>query len=120
MNWAKAIGNFFDAAQVDMLSVSPQDFIDSIENALSGMNAETLGETNRMMNLLNVVQHTSADYLGLMEDHLEGRRIRFRYFRPFTEQRRRPASRGHLRWPGVTRWRSVGQCRRQGRAHTGR
>jgi len=39
-----------------------------------------------MMNLLNVVQHTSADYLGLLEDHLEGRRIRFRYFRPFTEQ----------------------------------
>ena len=38
------------------------------------------------MNLLNIVQHTSADYLGLMEDHLEGRRIRFRYFRPFTEQ----------------------------------
>ena len=38
------------------------------------------------MNLLNVVQHTSADYLGLIEDHLEGRRIRFRYFRPFTEQ----------------------------------
>ncbi len=38
------------------------------------------------MNLLHVVQHTSADYLGLMEDHLEGRRIRFRYFRPFTEQ----------------------------------
>ena len=38
------------------------------------------------MNTLNVIQHTSADYLGLMEDHLEGRRIRFRYFRPFTEQ----------------------------------
>ncbi|MDT8318971.1 MAG: gamma-glutamyl-gamma-aminobutyrate hydrolase family protein [Xanthomonadales bacterium] len=38
------------------------------------------------MNLLNVIQHSSADYLGLMEDHLEGRRIRFRYFRPFTEQ----------------------------------
>lgn len=37
------------------------------------------------MNLLHVVQHTSADYLGLMEDHFEGRRIRFRYFRPFTE-----------------------------------
>jgi GMP synthase-like glutamine amidotransferase len=37
------------------------------------------------MNILNVIQHTSADYLGLMEDHLEGRRIRFRYFRPFTE-----------------------------------
>ena len=38
------------------------------------------------MNQLNVIQHTSADYLGLMEDHLEGRRIRFRYFRPFTER----------------------------------
>lgn len=37
------------------------------------------------MNFLHVIQHTSADYLGLMEDHLEGRRIRFRYFRPFTE-----------------------------------
>jgi GMP synthase-like glutamine amidotransferase len=32
---------------------------------------------------LNVVQHTSADYLGLMEDHFEARRIRFQYFRPF-------------------------------------
>lgn len=42
------------------------------------------------MNLLNVIQHTSADYLGLMEDHLEGRRIRFRYFRPFTEQGKVP------------------------------
>ena len=38
------------------------------------------------MNFLHVIQHTSADYLGLMEEHLEGRRIRFRYFRPFTEQ----------------------------------
>lgn len=38
------------------------------------------------MNFLHVIQHTSADYLGLMEDHLEGRRIKFRYFRPFTEQ----------------------------------
>jgi GMP synthase-like glutamine amidotransferase len=38
------------------------------------------------MNLVNVIQHTSADYLGLLEDHLEGRRIRFSYFRPFTEQ----------------------------------
>lgn len=38
------------------------------------------------MNVLHIIQHTSADYLGLMEDHLEGRRIRFRYFRPFTEQ----------------------------------
>ena len=35
------------------------------------------------MNLLHVIQHTSSDYLGLMEDHLEGRRIRFQYYRPF-------------------------------------
>jgi len=42
------------------------------------------------MNVLNVIQHTSADYLGLMEDHLEGRRIRFNYFRPFTEKGRLP------------------------------
>jgi GMP synthase-like glutamine amidotransferase len=34
--------------------------------------------------LLHVVQHTSAEYLGLIEDHLEGRAIRFRYYRPFT------------------------------------
>jgi GMP synthase-like glutamine amidotransferase len=33
---------------------------------------------------LAVLQHTSAEYLGLIEDHLEGRRIRFRYWRPFT------------------------------------
>lgn len=33
---------------------------------------------------LTVVQHTSADYLGLLEDHLEGRKIRFSYHRPFT------------------------------------
>jgi GMP synthase-like glutamine amidotransferase len=39
---------------------------------------------------LDVIQHTSADYLGLMEDHLEGRRIRFRYIRPFTEKGRVP------------------------------
>lgn len=33
---------------------------------------------------LQVVQHTSAEFLGLIEDHLEGRSIRFRYCRPFT------------------------------------
>jgi len=43
------------------------------------------------MKTLEVMQHTSADYLGLMEDHLEGRRIRFRYTRPFTEKGRIPA-----------------------------
>lgn len=37
------------------------------------------------MKRLSVVQHTSAEYLGAMEDHLEARRIRFQYFRPFTE-----------------------------------
>ncbi|HHL42591.1 MAG TPA: hypothetical protein ENJ42_03140 [Hellea balneolensis] len=36
------------------------------------------------MKHLTVIQHTSADYLGLIEDHLEGRRIRFKYHRPFT------------------------------------
>tara|TARA_B100001123_G_scaffold220823_1_gene249023 strand:+ start:244 stop:939 length:696 start_codon:yes stop_codon:yes gene_type:complete len=38
------------------------------------------------MKSLVAIQHTSADYLGLVEDHLEGRRIRFTYSRPFTEQ----------------------------------
>lgn len=33
---------------------------------------------------IHVVQHTSAEYLGLIEDHLEGRSIRFQYLRPFT------------------------------------
>ncbi len=37
------------------------------------------------MSFVSVIQHTSADYLGLMEDHLEGRGIRFKYYRPFTE-----------------------------------
>ena len=37
------------------------------------------------MKALTVIQHTSAEYLGLMEDHFEGRRIRFTYIRPFTE-----------------------------------
>ncbi len=44
------------------------------------------------MKTLAVVQHTSAEYLGLIEDHLEGRHIRFRYARPFTAGGRMPAS----------------------------
>ena len=42
------------------------------------------------MKTLNVLQHTSAEYLGLIEDHLEGRRIRFRYSRPFATGGRVP------------------------------
>ena len=44
------------------------------------------------MNVVAVVQHTSGEYLGLMEDHLEGRRIRFQYFRPFAGGGKLPAS----------------------------
>jgi len=32
---------------------------------------------------LLVLQHTEGEFLGLMEDHFEGRGIRFRYLRPF-------------------------------------
>ncbi len=31
-----------------------------------------------------VLQHTETEFLGLMEDHFEGRNIRFHYHRPFT------------------------------------
>ncbi|MCX7889041.1 MAG: hypothetical protein N2422_04840 [Rhodobacteraceae bacterium] len=39
-----------------------------------------------------VIQHTEAEYLGLMEDHLEGRNLRFRYLRPFAAGGRVPES----------------------------
>lgn len=42
------------------------------------------------MKLIHVIQHTSAEYLGLIEDHLEGRGLRFKYYRPFTEQKALP------------------------------
>ena len=45
-----------------------------------------------LVKTLHVIQHTSAEYLGFMEDHFEGRGIRFRYFRPFTEGTPLPAS----------------------------
>ena len=37
------------------------------------------------MKTICVIQHTEAEYLGLVEDHLESRSIRFHYFRPFTK-----------------------------------
>src|SRR5581483_1227121 len=42
------------------------------------------------MKLLHVVQHTSAEFLGQIEDHLEGRNIRFRYYRPFAAGKAMP------------------------------
>ncbi|MEC3862801.1 hypothetical protein VK792_16025 [Mesobacterium sp. TK19101] len=36
------------------------------------------------MKTIAVIQHTEAEYLGFIEDHLEGRNVRFRYYRPFT------------------------------------
>ena len=44
------------------------------------------------MKTLCVLQHTEAEYLGLMEDHFEGRNIRFQYRRPFTRGGTLPAS----------------------------
>ncbi len=43
------------------------------------------------MKTLAVIQHDSSEHLGLIEDHLEGRQIRFRYFRPFTSGGRLPS-----------------------------
>jgi len=41
---------------------------------------------NAEFNIKNVcvLQHTEAEFLGLIEDHFEGRNIRFDYQRPFT------------------------------------
>lgn len=50
------------------------------------------GSTETPMNVVAVIQHTSGEYLGLMEDHLEGRRIRFQYFRPFARGGKLPAA----------------------------
>ncbi len=36
------------------------------------------------MKHISVVQHTQSEWLGHIEDHLEGRGIRFSYSRPFT------------------------------------
>ena len=39
-----------------------------------------------------VFQHTESEYLGLVEDHLEGRGIRFTYMRPFASGGSLPAT----------------------------
>jgi GMP synthase-like glutamine amidotransferase len=44
------------------------------------------------MKTLCVLQHVEAEYLGLLEDHFEGRNIRFRYCRPFAPGASIPAS----------------------------
>lgn len=44
------------------------------------------------MKTLCVLQHTEAEFLGLLEDHFEGRNIRFRYFRPFSPGAKMPAT----------------------------
>ncbi len=44
------------------------------------------------MKTVCVLQHIEADYLGLIEDHLEARSIRFRYCRPFVAGGRVPES----------------------------
>ena len=44
------------------------------------------------MKNLCVIQHTEAEYLGLIEDHFEGRNIRFTYKRPFTSGGTLPTS----------------------------
>ncbi|MDD9878965.1 MAG: hypothetical protein OXR84_16145, partial [Magnetovibrio sp.] len=41
---------------------------------------------------LYVIQHTDAEYLGHMEDHLEGRGIRFTYMRPHATDGTLPAT----------------------------
>lgn len=41
---------------------------------------------------LYVIQHTDAEYLGLIEDHLEGRSIGFTYMRPHTAGGHLPAT----------------------------
>lgn len=44
------------------------------------------------MKTLCVLQHVEAEYLGLLEDHFEGRNIRFRYCRPFVPGATIPSS----------------------------
>ena len=80
---AGIIDRFFAEHTLSALTVTPADFRASIEAALGSA-------APRRVKTLTVLQHTSAEYLGLIEDHLEGRRIRFRYSRPFATGGRVP------------------------------
>jgi GMP synthase-like glutamine amidotransferase len=48
--------------------------------------------TSTAMRTVFVLQHTHSEFLGLIEDHLEGRSIRFTYMRPFASGGFLPAS----------------------------
>ena len=82
---------FFANAHAGLLSVTPEDFAtpSSLRSRRRAHGAERTRGAG--VKFVSVVQHTSADYLGLMEDHLEGRNIRFKYFPPL--HRRRDAAR---------------------------
>lgn len=43
-----------------------------------------------------IIQHTDSEYLGLMEDHFEGRGIRFTYLRPHTSNGKLPSTAQHF------------------------
>ncbi len=58
-------------------------------NRVTAFDLKERGDTP--MKAVAVIQHTAGEYLGLIEDHLEGRRIRFQYFRPFAGGGKLPA-----------------------------
>ena len=64
------------------------------------------------MKTLCVLQHVEAEYLGLLEDHLEGRNIRFRYCRPFTPGVQIPSGTEDYRRPRSPRRRAKRHCQR--------
>ncbi len=49
-----------------------------------------------IMKTLCILQHTEAEFLGLLEDHFESRNIRFRYVRPFATGGSVPAAAGNF------------------------
>lgn len=61
---------------------------------------------------LYVLQHCDSEFLGLVEDHLEGRGIRFQYVRPFAAGGRVPGTAFHadgLIVMGGGAWGAVGE-----------